>query len=306
MTSRPIESHTPGPAAAETPQSRVRLGLIGRGIEKSLAPAFHTIAGQMLGLDVTYELLPRDSAFSTRLDALLEELGGAGYRGVNITVPFKASAWQAAPDASEEVVSTGVANTLLLGPSGPTNAFNTDFSGFKWAYRRRFANASPGTVALLGAGGVGTAAAAALVDLGTTAIRVYDIVADRSHALADVLRHRDATVLVDVAMSAEEAVDGVDGVVNGTPVGMYFHPGTPVDLAAIGDQQWLFDAIYSPIETELMARAADAKLARISGFDLFLGQGIDAFEIFTGFVLSSSAVDELETRLHVLERKRTF
>ena len=49
----------------------------------------------MLGLDVSYELLPRDPGFSTQLDRLLEELGAAGYRGVNITVPFKASAWQA-------------------------------------------------------------------------------------------------------------------------------------------------------------------------------------------------------------------
>jgi shikimate dehydrogenase len=264
------------------------------------------IAGEMLGLDVTYELLPRDAALPTGLDALLEELGVAGYRGVNITVPFKASAWQAAPEASDEVVSTGVANTLLLGPSGPTSAFNTDFTGFKWAYQRRFAKASPGTVAVLGAGGVGTAVAAALVDLGATAIRIYDIVADRSHELADVLRHRDATALVDVVVSAEDAVAGVDGIVNGTPVGMYFQPGTPVDLAAVGDQRWLFDAIYSPIETELMARAADAGLHRISGFDLFLGQGIDAFEIFTGFSLSSSTLDELETRLRVLERDRTF
>ena len=111
---------------------------------------------------------------------------------------------------------------------------------------------------------------------------------------------------MDVAESAEEAVDGVDGVVNGTPVGMYFQPGTPVDLAAIGDQRWLFDAIYSPIETELMARAADAKLARISGFDLFLGQAIDAFEIFTGYVLASSVLEDLETRMRVLERERTF
>ena len=111
---------------------------------------------------------------------------------------------------------------------------------------------------------------------------------------------------MDVAISAEEAVDGVDGVVNGTPVGMYFHPGTPVDLAAIGEQQWLFDAIYSPIETELMAHAADAKLARISGFDLFLGQAIDAFEIFTGCVLAPAVLEELETRMRVLERERTF
>jgi shikimate dehydrogenase len=260
----------------------------------------------MVGLDVTYELLPRESASSNQLDGLLGELGAAGYRGVNITVPFKALAWLAASDASEEVVSTGVANTLLLGPAGPTNAFNTDFSGFKWAYRRRFADAAPGSVALLGAGGVGTATAAALVDLGATAIRIYDIVADRSRELVEVLRHRNPAVRVDVATSAEEAVDGVDGVVNGTPVGMYLQPGTPVGLAAIRDQRWIFDAIYSPIETELMARAADAKLARISGFDLFLGQGIDAFEIFTGFVLSSSVLNELESRLRVLERTRTF
>jgi shikimate dehydrogenase len=260
----------------------------------------------MLGLDVTYELLPRDTAFSTQLDGLLAELGGAGYRGVNITVPFKASAWQAASDVSDEVVSTGVANTLLLGPGGPTNAFNTDFSGFKWAYRRQFANVSPGTVALLGAGGVGTATAAALVDLGATAINIYDILEDRSHALADILRHRSEAVRVDVAASAEEAVDGVDGVVNGTPVGMYLHPGTPVELTAIRDQQWLFDAIYSPIETDLMARAADAKLMRISGFDLFIGQGIDAFEIFTGYVLASSLLEELEIRMRILERERTF
>ncbi len=125
----------------------VRLGLIGRGIDQSLAPAFHTIAGQMIGLDVTYELLPREAAFSTQLDEFLVELGQAGYHGVNVTVPFKASGWQAASDPSDDVVSTGVANTVLLGPTGPTKAFNTDFTGFKWAYRRRFDDASPGTVA---------------------------------------------------------------------------------------------------------------------------------------------------------------
>ncbi|HWM22128.1 MAG TPA: hypothetical protein VNO51_20725 [Ilumatobacteraceae bacterium] len=306
MTSRPIASRPPVSAPTASQPSPIRLGLIGRGIDKSLAPAFHTIAGQMLGLDVTYELLPRDPAFSTQLDGLLEELGKAGYRGVNITVPFKASAWQAALDASDEVVSTGVANTLLLGPAGPTNAFNTDYSGFKWAYRRRFANASPGTVALLGAGGVGTATAAALADLGASAIRIYDIDAERSGALAAIVRQRNAAVRVDVAVSAEEAVDGVDGVVNGTPVGMYFLPGTPVDLAAIRDQQWLFDAIYSPTETELMARAAEQKIATISGFDLFLGQAIDAFEIFTGHHIAPTVLAPLEKRMHEVERERTF
>ncbi len=305
MTPRPIVSLEPDAATTESQRS-VRLGLIGRGIDQSLAPAFHTIAGRMLGLDVTYELLARDQASSTELDELLVELGAAGFHGVNITVPFKASAWQAASDPSDEVVSTGVTNTLLLGAAGPTKAYNTDFSGFKWAYRRHFAGASPGTVAMLGAGGVGTATAAALVDLGATEIRIYDIRPDRSNALADMLRHRHPSVRADVAASAEAAVDGVDGVANGTPVGMYLQPGTPVELAAIHDQRWLFDAIYSPIETELMVRATEMNLARISGFDLFLGQAIDAFQVFTGARLAPDVLTALETRMRVVERERDF
>ena len=258
----------------------------------------------MLGLDVTYELLPREAAFSTQFDEFLIELSQAGYQGVNITVPFKSSGWRTAPDVSYEVVTTRVANTVLLGPDGPTKAFNTDFTGFKWAYARHFADAPPGTVAILGAGGVGTATATALVDLGATIIHIFDIRPDRSHALATKLRERDGSVQANVADSAEEAVDGVDGVVNGTPVGMYLHRGTPVDLATIADQQWLFDAIYSPIETPLMQRAAEASISRISGFDLFFGQAIDAFEIFTGHRLTPDLLVALEARMRAVEGER--
>ncbi len=159
-----------------------RLALIGNGIDKSLAPAFHTIAGQLLGLDVSYDLMPRTPAFASELDGFLRELAEAGYRGVNITVPFKSTAWKGAAHPDPAVVAMGVANTLLLGPDGPTHAYNTDFSGFKWAYHRRFGTTGPGAVALLGAGGVGTATATALVDLGATSMRIFDIVPDHSAA----------------------------------------------------------------------------------------------------------------------------
>jgi shikimate dehydrogenase len=281
-----------------------RLGLVGSGIDQSLSPAFHRMAGERVGLDVSYELIPRASGEPAALEPFLRQLARDGYRGLNITVPFKASAWQTATAPSPEVVATGVANTLLLGPEGPSRAFNTDFSGFKWAYQRRFGSEPPGAVALLGAGGVGTATAAALVDLGATELRIYDIRPDRSQELAGLLEHRNGGIRVAVAPSAEDAVDGADGLVNGTPVGMHWNPGTPVRLAVIDAQRWVFDAIYSPVETPLMIRAADAGLARITGFDLFLGQAIDAFEIFTGHHLAPEVVAELERSMAVLERQR--
>ena len=281
-----------------------RLGLVGSGIDMSLAPAFHVLAGKLVGIDVSYELIPRDHTLADEFDALMRQLAAEGYHGVNVTVPFKATAARAAAEPSPEVVATGVANTLLLGPDGPTHAHNTDMSGFTWAYRRRFGSEPPGTVAVLGAGGVGSATAAALVDLGATALRIYDVVPDRSHALSALLRQRDHGVQVDVVSSAEGAVDGVDGLVNGTPVGMSWSPGTPVELRAVEAQRWIFDAVYSPIETPLMVRASEVALDRITGFDLFLGQAIDAFEIFTGHDLDSRLVHELETNIGILERER--
>jgi len=281
-----------------------RLGLVGSGIDMSLAPAFHVLAGKLVGIEVSYELIPRDPTLAPELGDFMRRLAADGYEGVNVTVPFKTWASQAAAEPSTDVVATGVANTLLLGPDGPTHAYNTDMSGFTWAYRRRFGHEPPGTVAVLGAGGVGTATAAALVDLGATALRIYDVVPDRSRTLARLLGQRGPAVRVEVATSAEGAVDGVDGLVNGTPVGMSWNPGTPVELSSVGRQRWIFDAIYSPIETPLMVRAAAAGLARITGFDLFLGQAIDAFGIFTGHDLASGVVHELETNLGILERER--
>ena len=301
MEPRTSVSTPPGVAAGT-----FRLALIGDGIDKSLAPAFHVMAGQLLGLDVTYELLPQIPAFAEQLDTFLVELAEGGYRGVNITVPFKSTAWRRAARPDPSVVTMGVANTLLLGPAGPTDAYNTDFSGFKWAYRRRFGSASPGSVALLGAGGVGTATATALVDLGAAAVRIFDIVPERSRRLANSLRQRNGGVEISVATSARAAVDGADGVVNGTPVGMYLRPGSPVDLAAIGEQRWIFDAIYSPVETTLLRRGAEAGLQRISGLDLFLGQAIDAFEVFTGQRLTEAVIAELEAYIEVEERQRTL
>jgi len=284
-----------------------RLGLVGSGIDMSLTPAFHELAGERLGLDIGYELLPHPPERVAELGAILRGLATEGFQGVNVTVPFKGAAARVAAAPAAEVVATGVANTLLLEPEGPGRAHNTDYSGFKWAYRRRFGTAAPGTVAVLGAGGVGSATAAALVDIGARTLRVYDLVPERSQTLAARLRaHDDGGAGVDVAIAAtaEDAVNGTDGIVNGTPVGMTWNPGTPVDLAAVAGQRWIFDAVYSPIETPLMARAAAAGLDRITGFDLFLGQAIDAFAIFTGHDIPPRIVAELETSLGILERER--
>ena len=84
-------------------------------------------------------------------------------------------------------------------------------------------------------------------------------------------------------------------------------PGTPVDLAAIRDQQWLFDAIYSPIETELMARAAEHEDWRRSVASTSSSGRRSTRSRSSPDTCSPPFCHRgLENRMQVLERERTF
>ena len=160
-------------------------------------------------------------------------------------------------------------------------------------------------MAVLGAGGVGTATAGGTRRPGRH--RRPDLrrrPRPIAPTLARLLRHRDHDVQVEVATSAEGRSTASTAWSTAPSSACPGTPAPPLDLRAVEGQRWIFDAIYSPIETPLMVRAASAGLARITGFDLFLGQAIDAFEIFTGHDLRPRIVTELETSLDPRTRAR--
>ena len=192
----------------------------------------------------------RRSAWSTFLVELAED----GYRGVNITVPFKATAWRASrPSRILDVVSMGVANTLLLGPDGPTARLQHRLLGVQVgvspALRRR---SSPVSLRC----SVPAASAPRRRPRSSISERRRSASSTSSPSTPTPWPSRSANATrVSRSLWRRQPCrqsHGADGVVNGTPVGMYFQPGTPIDPAAIGEQRWIFDAIYSPVETALM------------------------------------------------------
>ena len=271
---------------------RVRLALIGSGIKLSMAKAFHELAGSLSGIEVTYDLLEREA--HADVPRLISRCRDDGYTGLNVTYPFKEIAFGRVVVGNPSVQHIRAVNTIVFDDSGVAVGSNTDHSGFLRRWQLRWPGERPGVVALIGAGGVGRSTAFALGELGASAIRIADVAPDRVDALAGALTRRFPGLPVIAATTSESAVEGADGVVNATPVGMYFKPGAPVDLATIGSQRWLFDVIYSPIETPLVVHATAAGMAVLNGFDLFLGQGFDAFELFTGRQLIPRVAEELE------------
>lgn len=284
----------------------VRVALIGAGIKASMAPVFHERAGTLAGVDLTYDLIELGADARDDLPRLIDRCRDDGYTALNITYPFKEVAFGLVDVDDPSVRLMGSVNTVVFRPDARPVGSNTDFSGLLRRWRAGWPDVGPGVVALMGAGGVGRSTGFAMGELGASEIRIFDHDLTHARDLVDTLTRRFPDLAVAVAESAESAVDGADGIVNATPVGMYFNPGSPLDLDSVGDQRWLFDVIYSPIETPLVVRAVAAGLEVMNGFELFLGQGFDAFERFTGVVLQPDAAGELEREMWRLVADRVI
>lgn len=273
------------------PASSIRLGLIGDNIKRSKSPLLHTLAGRLCGLDVRYDtLIPADLGQS--FAAVFERCRSEGYRGINITYPYKETVVAMLRIDDPRVAAIGACNTVLFEDDGP-RGFNTDYSGFAAAFRAAFPGSQPGIVAMAGAGGVGKAVGFALADFGASALRLFDRDRSRAEALADAVSRSFPGMKVSIAASIEEAARGADGLVNCTPLGMVGHPGTAIPKAALGAQRWAFDAVYTPVETEFLLDARAGGLETISGYELFFHQGVDAFRIFTGQPVDVAALREM-------------
>ncbi|MCK8075679.1 saccharopine dehydrogenase NADP-binding domain-containing protein [Vibrio sp. 1CM2L] len=253
--------------------------LIGANIDKSKSPEFHNLLAEQLNIELDYQLNPLESGDILDFRAHSSQMEESNIHATNVTYPYKEMAVQVADflDTSAKIVEAS--NTLVFRPEG-TFAYNTDFSGFINAYHV-FRHCKPGKTVLIGCGGVGKAVAAALTELETEHIALYDRDTEKMHGLAQLLEKRNVKVTCLTETTLEQHVREADGLLNCTPIGHYKTPGIPISSHWIENQMWVFDAVYTPIETEFIKAAMGANLAVLTGFELFFHQAVDAFQLFT-------------------------
>ncbi|MGB0298101.1 MAG: shikimate dehydrogenase family protein, partial [Paracoccaceae bacterium] len=177
--------------------------------------------------------------------------------------------------------SIAAVNTVVFQGTS-TKAFNTDYTGFIAAYEQVRAGAKPGVCCLVGTGGVGRALAFGLVKLGADEIRLFDRDNAKAQQLAYDLNALDPQTVVTAADDLDVATANCDGLLNGTPLGMVGYPGSAFEPKAIANAAWVFDAVYTPIETMFVQSAKATGAQIISGYELFFFQGVHAWHHFTG------------------------
>ncbi|MBR0683717.1 shikimate dehydrogenase [Roseomonas eburnea] len=258
-------------------------GLIGYGIQASLTPALHEREGAEQGLRLVYRRIDLE-VLGLGPEALPELLTAAermGFAGLNITFPCKQAVIPLLHDLSEEARALGAVNTVVL-RDGRRIGHNTDGSGFAEAFRRGLPGAPRGHVLLLGAGGAGAAVGHALLAEGVGRLAIADAEASRAEALATGLSSRFGAGRAVACRDPASVMAATDGLVNCTPVGMAKHPGTPLPVSLLRHGIWVADAVYFPLETELLRAARAIGCRTLDGGGMAVFQAVGAFRLFTG------------------------
>lgn len=258
-------------------------GLIGDHIQGSSAPAMHQDEARALGIAVTYHAIDfaqpkRDPMF---LAAMLDAAESLAFSGLNITHPYKQAVIPLLDELSDDARRIGAVNTILF-RAGKRLGHNTDWSGFADNFLATLPDAERNRVALIGAGGAGSAVGYAILTLGVHTLNLYDRDCDRARALATHLR----TTFPDRAICAAEHVDdalrGADGVIQATPLGMLGHPGMSVPAEALRPDMWVAEIVYFPVETELVKAARQRGCRVITGEGMAVRQAAASFALFFG------------------------
>lgn len=263
---------------------RILAGLAGRGILQSRTPWLHEQEADAQGLRMTYALFDfNDRAWPDwELANLLDAAQRIGFAGLNITYPFKQSVIGLLDELDPTAASVGAVNTVSF-RGGRRIGSNTDMTGFAEGFRAGLPGADVGCVLQVGCGGAGAATANALLGLlGAQQVLLFDTDGMRAAQLRDELNRTHGAGRAVVCDDATDGARRSTGIVNATPVGMAKFPGLPLPAAAIEERHWVADIVYFPLETELLATAAQKGCRTLDGGGMAVHQAAAAFEIFTG------------------------
>lgn len=266
----------------------LRIGLIGDGLSTSLSPLIHEEEARALGLPgFRYEPLDLAGIAEPDLGEVLRTALDEGFTGFNVTYPHKQAILPFLDSVVPDAAVFGAVNTIVAGEGGLVG-HNTDRTGFLAGLCRMLpAETTHQSVVLFGAGGAGSAVAAALLDFGVRDLRIIDPVPARLDQLRESLQrvHPAGSGTEIQTGGPEHAGDWVsraDGLVNATPIGMEHLPGTPFDTAWLRPAHWVADVVYRPVTTALLAEAAALGCPVVDGTTMLIEQAADTFALLTG------------------------
>ena len=264
------------------------LAVLGHPIQHSLSPTMHNAAlAEMARIHPEFASWHyyKFAVHPDDLPGALDIFRARGFRGLNLTVPHKVSAFTHLQPTAPAVRMIGAINTLLRKEPGGWEGYNTDGYGLAMGVREDLGiTLGDMPVILLGAGGAARSAGVECLQRRCASLWV----ANRTRA------HLDALLAVLRPLAGEVPLHGFDPqappaglpagalVINATSAGLRPDDPTPVDLARLPRPAGVYDMIYNPPVTLLLRQAAVLGLPCANGLSMLAHQGAKSLEIWSG------------------------
>lgn len=258
-------------------------GVWGWPVRHSLSPVMHNAAFEHLGMDwcyVPYAVAPEMLADAVR------GIRAMGIAGINATIPHKERLAELLDDVDPEARAVGAVNTIH-NDGGVLRGYSTDGEGFLGAVRMEGFEPAGKRAVILGAGGSARCVAVALARAGAAEIVVANRTLPRAEEVASLANAQGRRLAEPLGLDAAplaERLRAADILVNTTPVGMHPHPEDPLPLPVEAMHRGLlvYDLIYNPPVTRLMAAAQSRGARAANGLRMLVLQGAASFRIWTG------------------------
>jgi shikimate dehydrogenase len=209
----------------------------------------------------------------------------SNFHGALITMPHKAAVVDWLDEASAAVRVAGACNAVRRNEDGKLVGDMFDGEGFVRAAAGAGRNIAGQRVLIIGAGGVGSAIAAAYAKAGAAEIALFDTRAEAAELLADRLRLNYVGLKISLGSNDPS---GFDVAVNATPLGTYPGDQLPMDPSRLSRSALVGEVVLKPGTTAFLAAAKARGVACVTGLDMLFEQ-IPAYLEFFGFPPATAA-----------------
>ena len=253
-------------------------GVAGWPVHHSLSPLLHNHWLKAAGINGGYTMFAVHPSEAVRA---FKSLRRTSITGLNVTIPLKGKAYEAADEVTPEAQKLGVCN-LLYKRDDLLIGHNTDIEGFSNPLVEKVGHKflTNNTAVVIGAGGASRAVLGALIDIGVPEIRLLNRTDARAEKLASNINIPSLYAMPWKEL--DQAIYGAGLVINASAAGMKgIHP-LDVDLTYVVPGGWVYDLVYTPLDTDLLLQALRTGLNTIGGLDMLIAQARPSFHLLFG------------------------
>jgi len=270
-----------------------KYGVIGYPLTHSLSPQIHNFAFKKLNIDAVYETIEIAPENFTNS---ITQLKNAGYRGLNVTIPYKLKIMSFLDEIDKDAQTIGAVNTLKK-TERKWIGYNTDVDGFLSPIndlKDRIIHCL-----ILGTGG---AARAVIYTLGRYLNPKSITIAGRdpnksAHLKTEFTSHFNSIQIDHCTFTDVVSIlSRFNLIVNTTPLGTYPDINqTPLpNVINLSEQTIVYDLVYNPLETRFLKDVARTgkKIIIMNGMEMLLQQAARSFKLWTGHDMPVADVRE--------------